>query len=345
MIHGGLCKSCPTGCSVCDSLNTCYGCLSSYYLFQNSCLTCPTNCNACSDGSTCTSCSAGILVSNLCVLCTELTYQGSVGCTACVASNNFVKCTQCQDTYFLDSNGVCQQCSTFIPGAIRCSNQNTPTQCQNDYSLTLTSRYYLVGITCIANSKSCRYISDINGNCSQCYSNYILNSGSCVLCPFTGCVAANAAVVNNVCTCTVCSSGFYLTGVTCTACSTASCATCPSNVCSSCLTGFYLSGTSCLASTAGHCTTASSATLCSVCNDGYYKGSDNICYTCQPNCLKCTSRFVCTTCDTVNKYYLHSSKTCIGMPPNCLALATNYTCSLCSYGYYLYNGYCVQCKI
>jgi proprotein convertase subtilisin/kexin type 5 len=268
--------------------------LTAFYLFQNNCLSCPANCKTCSDGSTCTSCSAGILVSNLCILCTELTYQGSIGCTACVANNNFVKCTQCQDTYFLDANGKCQQCSTFIPGAIRCTNQNTPTQCQNDYSTTLSLRYYLVGITCILNAKNCRYISDINGNCSQCYTGYTLTSGTCTLCPFTGCVPANTSVLNNVCTCALCNSGYYLTGVACTACSTANCATCPSNTCSACKVNFYLSGTNCLASTAANCLTASSATLCSVCQSGYYKGSNDLCYLCQSHCLKCSSRFVCT---------------------------------------------------
>lgn len=101
-------------------------------------MSCPTYCSGCSDGSTCTSCSQGILVSNLCVLCTDTTYQGSIGCISCQASNNFISCIKCDDTYFLDSNGNCQLCSSYISGAIRCSNQNTPTQCQNDYNTTLT---------------------------------------------------------------------------------------------------------------------------------------------------------------------------------------------------------------
>ena len=159
-MNGGLCKACPTGCATCDSTNVCYSCLSGHYLFQSNCLACPTYCSACSQG---------ILVSNICVLCTDTTYQGSSGCTSCIGSNNFISCTQCADTYFLDANGVCQLCSAFITGAIRCSNQNTPSQCQSDSSVTLTSRYYLVGITCILNSKSCRKISDVHGNCSQCY--------------------------------------------------------------------------------------------------------------------------------------------------------------------------------
>jgi len=102
-------------------------------------------------------------------MCTDATYGGSVGCSSCIASNNFITCNQCADTYFLDTNGVCQSCASFISGALRCRDKNTPTQCLNDYHATLTNRYYLVGITCIANTKSCRKISDIYGNCSQCY--------------------------------------------------------------------------------------------------------------------------------------------------------------------------------
>ena len=297
MTNGGLCIACPSGCATCDSSGTCYSCLSGFYLFQSSCLSCPTYCSGCSDGSTCTSCSQGILVSSLCVLCTDTTYQGSTGCTNCAASNNFISCTQCADTYFLDSNGVCQLCSAFITGAIRCSNQNTPTQCQNDYNTTLTERYYLVGITCIKNVKNCRKISDIYGNCSQCYDGYTISSGSCVQCTFTGCLAANQTVLSNVCTCTECDSGYYLTSPTCTACSTTNCAVCPGDTCSSCVTGFWLNGATCSASTASNCKTASTATLCSVCNDGYYKGSDDLCYNCQANCLKCTDRYTCTLCN------------------------------------------------
>jgi hypothetical protein len=238
--NGGLCKSCPSGCATCDSSGTCASCLANFYIFQSNCLNCPANCNGCSDGSTCTSCSAGILVSNLCILCADTTYGGSAGCVSCYNNNNFIACTQCADTYFLSSTGLCQLCSSLIPGGLRCRDQNTPTQCQSDSSATLTARYYLVGITCIQNTKSCRYISDIYGNCSQCYSGYTLTLGACVQCAFTGCSPANASVVTNVCTCTNCLNGFYLTGVRCTACATAQCSTCTPTVCTVCNQGYHL---------------------------------------------------------------------------------------------------------
>lgn len=229
------------------------------------------------DGSTCTQCSTGILVSNLCINCTDSTYGGSAGCLQCYESNNFVKCSSCSDTYFLDTtNGVCRDCATYIPGAARCRDEKTPTQCQNDYDSTLTNRYYLIGISCVRNQNSCKKIADINGNCLSCYPNYIMASGQCQLCAFTGCVAANASVVANVCTCAVCSRGYYLTGVTCTACSTANCAICPANTCSACMQGYYFSGGSCLVATVANClqSKSGSATLCAVCVDGYFLGSD-----------------------------------------------------------------------
>ncbi len=190
--------------------------------------------------------------------------------------------------YFLDTTyGVCRQCSVFIPGAARCRDEKTPTQCLNDYDPVLTNRYYLVGISCISNTKSCKKINDIYGNCSSCYPGYTLTLGSCVQCPFTGCLAANSNVVNNLCTCTLCSSGYYLTGVTCTACTTINCAVCLSNVCSACKQGFYFSVNTCLAATALNCvqSKSGSATLCAICATGYYKGSDELCYLCQQNCL------------------------------------------------------------
>ena len=81
--NGGLCTNCPSGCSTCDSLGQCNSCLANYYLFGAHCLSCPSNCNYCTDGSTCTSCSNGILVSNLCILCTDSTYGGTTGCVSC----------------------------------------------------------------------------------------------------------------------------------------------------------------------------------------------------------------------------------------------------------------------
>ena len=202
-----------------------------------------------------------------------------------------------------------------------------------------------MGITCIQNTKSCRKISDIYGNCSQCYDGYTLAAGACIQCTFTGCLPANSTVVGAVCTCADCLQGYYLTAPTCTPCTTVNCAVCPGDTCSSCITGFYLNVATCSSSTAANCKTASSASLCSVCNDGYYLGTDNLCYNCQANCLKCTDRYTCTTCNEAGNYYLHSSNSCLAMPSNCVALATDFTCQLCSYGFYLYNGYCVQCSV
>ena len=80
--------------------------------------------------------------------------------------------------YFLDEDDICRKCEDNIPGASRCRDQNTPTQCLDDHDAVLTNRYYLVGISCVENTKSCKKIADIHGNCSSCYDGYqLMNTG------------------------------------------------------------------------------------------------------------------------------------------------------------------------
>lgn len=174
----------------------------------------------------------------------------------------------------------------------------------------------MVGISCIANTKNCKKIADIFGNCSSCYPNYIIQAGGCVPCTFTGCDLASAAVVNNVCTCTACVRGFYLTGVTCTACPTTNCAICAGGVCSACLSGYFFSAGTCAAATVTNCLESkpASATLCSICRDGFFKGSDELCYACQANCLKCSDRFTCTSCAASTQLV---GNACLNYPANC----------------------------
>jgi len=150
-------------------------------------------------------------------------------------------------------------------GALRCRDQNTPTQCQNDHHATLSLRYYLVGITCISNLKNCRKILDINGNCNQCYSGYTLTAGSCVLCPYTGCRSTNTSVVLNVCTCSECQSGFYLSGVNCLACTVSNCATCTASTCNQCNPGFHLNANACVSNILTNCKVSTSASACTTC--------------------------------------------------------------------------------
>jgi hypothetical protein len=152
----------------------------------------------------------------LCILCTDLTYGGSVGCTSCVALNSFVVCTSCSDTYYLDTDSNCEMCSSAIANAARCLDSKTPTQCQSDNDPILTNRYYLLSVSCVYNVKSCRRLTSIAGDCITCYSGYYLNSSNaCVQCALTGCVPANSTVLSNVCTCTMCLPGYQLNGIVC----------------------------------------------------------------------------------------------------------------------------------
>jgi hypothetical protein len=317
-------------------------------LYTNHCLPCAANCLTCIDGSTCTSCSSGLLISSLCIECNHSSYGGSLGCLACRNNRYFIQCTLCDDGYFLDTYaGVCRACDLYIIGAAMCNNSKVATQCKNDYSTVLTSRYYLLGTTCVLNTKSCRQMADMLANCSTCYDNYVLAKGACVPCPFAGCNAVSTA--SNVCVCYNCTPGYYLSGVQCLPCIVSHCSTCPTaTTCSVCKQGYYLSNpTTCLNATAANClqSKTSSASLCSVCVSGYYLGTDLLCYSCQTNCLSCTARTNCIQC--ISNTIL-SNGYCISYPNNCVEATlynNNIVCTLCSYGYYLYTGICSPCTI
>jgi hypothetical protein len=344
---GAKCTACPTGCAECTITGSCSLCSTGYYLYNTQCLTCPTNCATCTDGSTCSSCTHGILVSNLCVLCTDTTYGGSVGCTSCYASNSFVVCNTCADTYYLDGSYNCQLCSSAISNAVRCLDSMTPTQCKDDYDAVLTNRYYLLSVSCVSNVNSCRRVTSIAGDCVSCYTGYYLSgSNVCVQCPFTGCAPANTSVVTNVCTCTACLSGYRLNGVACQVCTTANCDLCAAAAatCTQCKTGFYLSGAVCAATTLTGCKVASAVATCITCNDGYYLGSDATCYLCETNCNKCTGKYVCTSCAV--GYYLVGQGNCYAYSSNCLTMnVTANSCLVCNHGYVLYKGICKECSV
>ena len=349
---GGLCSVCPDGCATCSDDSTCNSCLDEFYFFSDHCLGCPSNCEVCVDGSTCTSCADDyILVSNLCISCVDSTYGGSTGCTTCAEANNFIECSECADLYFLDAdNGVCRLCSDYIEGAARCRDEKTPTQCLDDSAVVLTDRYYLVGISCVHNTKSCKKISDIYGNCSSCYDGYYLQAGACTLCAtFTGCDSATATVLANVCTCTACDPGYYLVGVVCQPCSVAQCSLCPANACSRCLPGLYFSGGTCASSTATNCLVAKagSASLCAECNSGYFLGSSETCFQCQENCLSCTDKYTCSECASgwsLTEVAGSSLWACVEFPSNCVAVGEG-ACVLCEHGFYLESGVCLECSV
>lgn len=133
--------------------------------------------------------------------------------------------------------------------------------------------------------------------------------------------------------------------MTCAACSDANCAVCPNGICTKCKTGRFLSGTCQTISTAvSDCLYYATTSTCQTCNDPFYLGSDSKCYSCQSNCVKCTGRFTCTKCSAL--YYLHSSQSCVKIPDNCYEFdSTRNVCTLCNHGYYLFEGFCLECKV
>ena len=88
----------------------------------------------------------------------------------------------------------------------------------------------------------------------------------------------------------------------------------------------------------------STSTNCQKCQDGYYLGSDFKCYACQLNCLICSNRFTCSKCAV--GYYLDGGNFCVKMPNNCFEYdSTLAKCTLCKHGFYLQNGFCLECSV
>lgn len=170
------------------------------------------------------------------------------------------------------------------------------------------------------NSK-CLTITDVpvlNGD-----PNCIKSQGStCLLCANGHFLPQNGTCtpVNPVCKssdmatgyCTLCYTGFALSGTTCVQSGTAPipyCANMTGNVCSTCINGYYVSNGGC----------AAVNMLCAT-----YKQSDGTCLSCMPG-------------------YVLQSGTCIlpslGIDPNCVQYANSY-CSSCAPNYTLISYWC-----
>ncbi len=129
-------------------------------------------------------------------------------------------------------------------------------------------------------------------------------------------------------------------------CNDVNCAICPNTgVCTKCKSGRFLSGATCQTATAvTDCLYWATTSTCQTCNDPFYLGSDGKCYSCQTNCVKCSGRFTCTKCSA--GYYLHSSQSCVKIPDNCYEFdSTKNVCTLCNHGFYLFEGFCLECKV
>lgn len=76
---------------------------------------------------------------------------------------------------------------------------------------------------------------------------------------------------------------------------------------------------------------------CSICHQGYFL-KNQTCSTCPIGCLTCTSKFVCSKCNTSKNYYLDSNYTCSLCQNNCKKCNQYGNCEICDDGYYLLNN-------
>ena len=235
-VNHALCQACSTGCSTCSDASTCTACSATYRLNVAACTSCTANCDVCT-ASACTTCSAGaVLVGVTCHVCTDTTQQGSIGCTTCTTTGTRIECTVCAAGYYLDpATKACATCSSKFPNSILCTF-DAPLQCSNDAHATLTSRFYLVGNQCVANTNNCKDMLDNTGACSVCYFTqaegyYSLIGGVCTLCNVAGCLT-----YSSTCQCLSCNSGFQFINNQCNSCQSLHCSVCQASVtaCQSC---------------------------------------------------------------------------------------------------------------
>ena len=105
------CDNCVQG----NNTVSCIKCKETFYFFNEICTTCGAvidNCINCTqdtiEPALCIECSNGYLLrNNLCLKCDDLISN----CTACKDDNGTNTCTNCQPTYFLDTNN-CSLCSS-----------------------------------------------------------------------------------------------------------------------------------------------------------------------------------------------------------------------------------------
>lgn len=350
-VDRSLCQACSVGCLACSSSSTCTSCGSGYRLSAGSCLACTSNCQTCS-AAACTTCnSLSGLISNLCYLCTDTSKQGSTGCLTCNSNNVRIQCTSCSSGYYLNSGTqACVACSATYPNSILCNSTNA-IQCSSDSSATLTSRYYLVSNLCVANANKCKDMLDSTGKCSSCYFTaatgyYSLSASNvCVLCNVAGC-----ASYSTTCQCLSCQNGYQFINNQCIQCQNLHCYQCQASIssCQSCAPSYGRLSSACLLCQPANCYNCDGDnTQCATCNTGYYL-SGGQCYSCQSNCVTCTSSTICTSC--VAGTFLQANGRCKTLPTNCLqidntTLSSNVgSCKRCSYGYILLSGNCYPCS-
>lgn len=341
-----LCLACTGGCSQCTSATACQACAPQYRLSGSTCVACSANCVSCSS-TACTQCLTGYtVISSTCYACTDISKSGSLGCLTCVTTGSSITCKSCQSGFFLNSAGACVSCSLTYPNSLTCTSSG-PTQCNNDYITPISSRYHLVGTSCILNTRNCKMMNS-NGTCSSCYFEngmyYTLSAGTCVNCSITGCDNTRLDVSKG-CVCQACLAGYRFVNNICIPCANLRCTSCPMDInnCTSCVDTFGIFSSACAKCNLNNCLNCDGdVSKCLSCANGYYLENSQ-CYACQTSCSRCTSNTKCVECAAGS--YLAETGLCMQLPVNCVEVYETGHCKLCGFGYFPVDGSCYECSI
>ena len=234
----------------------------------------------------CTNCSMGA------PNCKNCTYEVSEQET----NGNFV-CHECESNeYLLSEFGKCEPCNTFISNCKECHYENNS--------------------KAVCDKCNTGYYPDSTGICKECYKNYNINGGYCLVC------SVNKTEYDNC----YCDSRYVKIGHS-------ECLKCSSS-CSKCLYDKETGKTECFR-----------------CNSGYTLDSNKQCIKCEDRCDSCElnedNNTICLYCDS--KYVLNDNKClfCGNGCSNCLYNETSkeIECLKCENNYYDYINNTYQCLI
>ncbi|KAL4490865.1 hypothetical protein ABPG72_008601 [Tetrahymena utriculariae] len=403
-----ICQLCPSNlnCASCQNSTQCTTCKNGYYMTtkqdtqQQVCMPCDPACKLCTgpSSSNCLGCLAGQQACNNCAvgyfqdgqtcfqmssqsLCSKQTFpnytkQNCQQCPTNCLTCNTNACTSCiNNSYYLNTDGTCQQCSQSMQYCQTCLNQTVCLACQSGYRLDSQSGqclpycppvdgYYQISdqicATCPQGCQQCSLQGSKYIQCSSCQDGYYLdpNTNLCFTC------SSNCLLCNDANSCAKCSLNNYLMPAINNQ---------PSYCVTSCIPGYYqeIDSRLCIQCNIDNCTQCTGPTSCSVCSAGYYIDIIyKICNQCSNNCLQCTNIQNCTQCEMgfiltqngdgsiscvrsclQNQYVSTNPSSCVDCNKSkCLFCYSDNRCMACTNNYYLKvnssdpnNSTCEQC--
>ena len=166
-VENYLCENCIDNCDICSNSSKCENCTKGFFVNdEGECQDCPLNCHITEpDSCKCLECDKGFYVKNyLCENCID-------NCDIC---SNSIKCENCKNGFFVNDDGVCQECPSYCK--IKESDSCQCKICEDEYFLKnkICERCDTNCLTCIDESNHCtscksdNYFIDNENKCQQC---------------------------------------------------------------------------------------------------------------------------------------------------------------------------------